>query len=113
MFIEYDLFRQRTEALLARMTASARAAGRDPAGIRLLPVTKITVETASFDMQLLKNPDISGKEYQEGEQLGFWNIREYVLCRDGHVCQHCYGRSKDPVIVIAIPQRLLFVIPLD
>ena len=49
-------------------------------------------------MQLLKNPDISGKEYQEGEQLGFWNIREYVLCRDGHVCQHCYGRSKDPVL---------------
>ncbi|WP_241679550.1 HNH endonuclease, partial [Parasutterella excrementihominis] len=53
---------------------------------------------ASFDLQLLKNPDISGKEYQEGEQLGFWNIREYVLCRDGHVCQHCYGRSKDPVL---------------
>ncbi len=66
--------------------------------LRLLPVTTITVETASFDTQLLKNPDISGKEYQEGEQLGFWNIREYVLCRDGHVCQHCYGRSKDPVL---------------
>ena len=66
--------------------------------LRLLPVTKITVETASFDLQLLKNPDISGKEYQEGEQLGFWNVREYVLFRDGHVCQHCYGRSKDPVL---------------
>ena len=71
---------------------------RIEAVLRLLPVTKITVETASFDLQLLKNPDISGKEYQEGEQLGFWNIREYVLCRDGHVCQHCYGRSKDPVL---------------
>ena len=32
--------------------------------LRLLPVTKITVETASFDMQLLKDPDISGKEYK-------------------------------------------------
>ena len=71
---------------------------RIEAVLRLLPVTKITVETASFDLQLLKNPNISGKEYQEGEQLGFWNIREYVLCRDGHVCQHCYGRSKDPVL---------------
>ena len=40
----------------------------------------------------------AGKEYQEGEQLGFGNIREYVLCRDGHVCQHCYGGSKDPVL---------------
>ena len=71
---------------------------RIEAVLRLLPVTKITVETASFDLQLLKNPDISGKEYQEGEQLGFWNVREYVLFRDGHVCQHCHGRSKDPVL---------------
>ena len=66
--------------------------------LRLLPVTKITVETASFDTQLLKNPDIAGKEYQEGEQLGFWNVREYVLFRDGHICQHCRGRSKDPIL---------------
>lgn len=43
---------------------------------RLLPVTKITVETASFDMQAIKNPDIKGAEYQQGEQLGFWNVRE-------------------------------------
>uniref|UniRef100_UPI003AF1455E RNA-guided endonuclease IscB n=1 Tax=Parasutterella excrementihominis TaxID=487175 RepID=UPI003AF1455E len=71
---------------------------RIEAVLRLLPVTKITVETASFDTQLLKNPDITGKEYQEGEQLGFWNVREYVLFRDGHVCQHCHGRSKDPVL---------------
>ncbi|WP_278748346.1 RNA-guided endonuclease IscB, partial [Parasutterella excrementihominis] len=66
--------------------------------LRLLPITKITVETASFDIQLLKNPNIAGKEYQEGEQLAFWNVREYVLFRDGHVCQHCHGRSKDPVL---------------
>ena len=62
--------------------------------LRLLPVTKITVETASFDMQLLKNPDIAEKEYQEGEQLGFWNVREYVLFRDGHVCQYCHGNYE-------------------
>ena len=43
---------------------------RIEAVLRLLPVTKISVETASFDMQLLKNPDIAGKEYPEGEQLG-------------------------------------------
>ena len=71
---------------------------RIEAVLRLLPVTKITVETASFDIQLLKNPNIAGKEYQEGEQLAFWNVREYVLFRDGHVCQHCHGRSKDPVL---------------
>lgn len=52
----------------------------------LLPISEIIVEVASFDIQKIKNPDISGKEYQQGEQLGFWNIREYVLCRDNHTC---------------------------
>lgn len=65
---------------------------------KLVPVTKIIVETASFDIQKIKNPDIEGVDYQQGEQLGFWNVREYVLCRDGHVCQCCKGKSKDPVL---------------
>lgn len=65
---------------------------------RILPVTKIVVETAAFDTQRLKNPDIAGEAYQQGEQLGFWNVREYVLFRDGHVCQHCRGKSKDPIL---------------
>ena len=66
----------------------------------ILPVTKITVETASFDLQKLK-ADLAGlkapegTEYQEGEQYGFWNAREYVLFRDGHKCRCCRGKSKD------------------
>lgn len=64
----------------------------------ILPVSRIVVETASFDTQLLKNPDISGVQYQQGEQLGFWNVREYVLFRDGHRCCHCHGRSGDPIL---------------
>ena len=65
---------------------------------KILPVSNIVVETASFDMQKIKNPDIQGEEYQQGKQLGFWNVREYVLWRDGHACQHCHGKSKDPVL---------------
>lgn len=61
----------------------------------ILPITKIIVEIASFNIAKIKNPDISGKEYQEGEQMGFWNVREYVLFRDGHICQCCKGKSKD------------------
>lgn len=64
----------------------------------ILPVSNITVETASFDIQKIKNPDISGTGYQQGEQLDFWNVREYVLFRDGHTCQCCKGKSKDPVL---------------
>ena len=65
---------------------------------KLLPVSKIVVETAAFDIQKIKNPDIGGTDYQQGEQLGFWNIREYVLFRDGHRCCHCRGKSKDPIL---------------
>lgn len=65
---------------------------------RMLPVTNIVVETASFDIQKIKTPDIEGTGYQQGEQLNFWNVREYVLFRDGHKCQCCKGRSKDPVL---------------
>jgi N6-L-threonylcarbamoyladenine synthase len=65
-----------------------------------LPIKKITVETAQFDTQLLKAqeqglPFPHGTDYQKGVQIGFFNVREYVLFRDGHKCQCCKGKSKD------------------
>ena len=65
---------------------------------KLLPITKTTIEVAQLDTQKIKNPDINGDDYQQGEQMGFWNVREYVLARDGHKCVHCKGKSKDPVL---------------
>ena len=69
----------------------------------ILPVSRVVVETASFDIQRIKalkagRPTPSGTDYQHGDQLGFWNVREYVLSRDGHTCQCCKGRSKDPIL---------------
>lgn len=64
----------------------------------ILPVSKIIVEAASFDIQKIKNPTISGTEYQQGSQLDFWNVREYVLFRDNHICQCCKGKSKDKIL---------------
>lgn len=64
----------------------------------ILPITKIIVEVASFDIQKIKNTTISGMEYQQGEQLDFWNVREYVLFRDRHTCQCCKGKSKDKIL---------------
>ena len=65
---------------------------------RILPITKTTIEVAQFDTQLIMNPQIEGVDYQRGEQMGFWNVREYVLARDSHKCQHCHGKSKDPIL---------------
>ena len=53
---------------------------------KILPISKIIVEVASFDIQKIQNPLIGNVEYQQGDQLGFWNVREYVLFRDGHKC---------------------------
>lgn len=64
----------------------------------ILPVSKIIVEVASFDIQKIKNPTIGGTEYQQGSQLDFWNVREYVLLRDNHTCQCCKGKSKDKIL---------------
>ena len=64
----------------------------------LLPVTKTTIEVAQFDAQKIKNDAIQGVEYQQGEQMGFWNVREYVLARDYHTCQHCKGKSGDKIL---------------
>ena len=41
-------------------------------------VSKVIIEVASFDQQKMKNPEISGIEYQQGELQGY-EIREYLL----------------------------------
>lgn len=63
-----------------------------------LPITNVTIEVAQFDIQKIKNPSISGDLYQKGDQLGFWNVREYVFFRDKHICQHCKGKTKDKIL---------------
>lgn len=65
---------------------------------RLLPVTKTVIEVAAFDVQKIKNPEIQGIGYQNGDQVGFWNVREYVLYRDSHKCQAPKCNHKDKVL---------------
>lgn len=55
---------------------------------RYSPVTDVALERVKFDMQLLQNPDIAGVGYQRGTLAGF-EVREYVLLRDGHQCVYC------------------------
>lgn len=57
-------------------------------------ISKIIVETAEFDTQLLKAMELglplpAGTDYQEGEMLGQYNVRQYVLFRDSYACQCC------------------------
>ena len=70
---------------------------------KILPVSSITVETAAFDIQLLKAqteglPLPEGTDYQQGELLGFANLREYCFWRDKYTCQWCKGKSKNKIL---------------
>lgn len=65
---------------------------------RILPVHQTVIEVAQFDLQKINNSAIEGVGYQQGPQLGFWNVREYVLWRDFHSCQWCKGTSKDKIL---------------
>lgn len=57
----------------------------------ILPITKVVIETNSFDPHKLKNPNAEGIGYQKGEQFGYENVRAYILARDGH---RCYFNKK-------------------
>ncbi len=67
--------------------------------VSILPITTIRVETAEFDLQRLKammegKPLPVGTDYQLGEQYDEYNVRQYVLHRDGYQCQ-CCGKAAD------------------
>jgi len=78
---------------------------KDLISLKILPISKIIIEVASFDIQKIKNPDIEGEQYQQGEQLGFWNVREYVLWRDGYKCQGKKGCKNKILNVHHIESR--------
>lgn len=70
---------------------------------KILPVSNLIVETASFDTQMLRAKELGtpipeGMDYQKGEQLYSLNVREYVLFRDGHTCRCCKGKSGDKIL---------------
>ena len=58
------------------------------------PIETIIVEVAEFDIQKIKNPDISGIEYQQGTLQGY-NIRNYLLEKHGRKCFYCGKTVSD------------------
>ncbi len=69
---------------------------------KIVPVKEVVIEVASFDIQKIKDCDIQGIGYQQGEQYGFDNLREYILHRDGHKCQNpnCKNKDANPILEV-------------
>ena len=67
-----------------------------------LPITRIVVEVAKFDIQKINNPNIQGEQYQQGEQLGYANLTAYIRHRDGYECQNpdCKNKAKEKILQI-------------
>jgi 5-methylcytosine-specific restriction endonuclease McrA len=55
---------------------------------KLASITAISTELVRFDMQLMRNPEIQGKEYQQGTLAGY-ETREYLLEKWNRQCVYC------------------------
>jgi len=65
MFIDYEAFRSRADALLARMGEACRAAGREPISVALLPVTKTHPAAAAEYVARYGLPAVGENRVQE------------------------------------------------
>ena len=62
--------------------------------MKLCPIDHIEYELTKFDTQLMQNPDIKGKEYQEGP-LYRTNIRAFLRTAFHDTCQYCGKKGGD------------------
>jgi 5-methylcytosine-specific restriction endonuclease McrA len=64
---------------------------------RLCPVEAISLEVVKFDLQQMKDPEISGVEYQHGTLFGY-ELRQYLLEKWDRACSYC-GAKQMPLQV--------------
>ncbi|MDQ2715931.1 MAG: RNA-guided endonuclease IscB, partial [Chloroflexota bacterium] len=55
---------------------------------RVAPITAISLEVVTFDLQKMEQPEMSGVEYQQGTLFGY-ELREYVLEKWHRACAYC------------------------
>ncbi|MBW4607284.1 MAG: HNH endonuclease [Hassallia sp. WJT32-NPBG1] len=56
--------------------------------IKYVPIAGISQELVKFDLQAMENPEISGKEYQQGTLAGY-EVKEYLLEKWNRKCAYC------------------------
>ena len=61
---------------------------------KYLPIKKIIIEIAKFDIQKILNPDIFWIEYQQWTLYDYQNMRSYLLSRENWKCQFCKKQFK-------------------
>ncbi|MGB3651597.1 MAG: RNA-guided endonuclease IscB [Rivularia sp. (in: cyanobacteria)] len=56
--------------------------------IKFAPIQEIWIESVKFDLSKMQNPEITGKEYQQGTLFGY-EVREYLLEKWNRKCAYC------------------------
>jgi 5-methylcytosine-specific restriction endonuclease McrA len=59
---------------------------------RLCPITALSQEAARFDLQKVEKPEISGREYQQGELVGY-QVRSFLLEKWKRACAYCDAQN--------------------
>jgi hypothetical protein len=62
---------------------------------KILPIEKVVIEYAKFDIHSLTNPNVSGADYQKGALYQIGNHKAYALKRDNYTCQLCKKKKKE------------------
>ncbi|HEY9801143.1 MAG TPA: RNA-guided endonuclease IscB [Leptolyngbyaceae cyanobacterium] len=70
---------------------------------KFAPIEAISQELVKFDMQLIRNPDIQGREYQQGTLAGY-ETRQYLLEKWNRECAYC-GTKDVPLQIEHIHPR--------
>lgn len=72
--------------------------------MRACPITRISMELARFDTQLMQDAEVSGIAYQQGELVGY-EVREYLLEKWGRACAYC-GKREVPLQIEHLTPRV-------
>jgi 5-methylcytosine-specific restriction endonuclease McrA len=73
--------------------------------IKLCPIDSIATELVKFDCHKLQNPEISGKEYQQGT-LYQYEVREYLLEKWNRTCVYCGAKDIPLEVEHIVPKSV-------
>jgi len=73
--------------------------------IKFVPINSLFLELVGFDTQKLNNPEISGKEYQQGT-LYQYEVREYLLEKFSRSCAYCGVKNVPLEVEHIVPKSI-------
>lgn len=59
----------------------------------VLPDSELHIEVGKFDIQRMKDSDITNEGYQHGDLYGYQTVKQFVLARDNYTCQVCKKKN--------------------